>query len=107
MLDGYNSCHHLVHDQLSSGSNGHFSVLDNPGFIFEHLAWNPRFDNVTRRPGHFRGPSEFLPVAIEEMSFFKGLFSKEKGTFGFLGALSPSKRPKSQKDLFRENEPLK
>ena len=39
-------------------------------------------------------------MAIEGMSFFKGLFLKEKGTFGFLGALSPSKSPKSQKDPF-------
>ena len=63
---------------------------------------------VTRRPRYSRGPSGFLPVAIEGMSFFIGLFLKEKGTFGFLGALSPSKSPKSQKDLFfRKNEPLK
>ena len=33
------------------------------GFIFEHLARDPRFDNVTRRPGYSRGPSGFLPVA--------------------------------------------
>ena len=78
------------------------------GFIFEHLTQDPRFDNVTRRPGYLQGPSGFLPVSIEGMSFLKGLFLKEKGTFGFLGALSPSKSPKSQKDLFlQENEPLK
>ena len=78
-----------------------------PGFIFEHLAQNPRFDNVTRRPGHSRGPSRFLPVSTEGMSFFIGLFSKEKGTFGFLGALSPSKSPKSQKDLFSRKRTVK
>ena len=39
------------------------------GFIFEHLPRDPRFDNVTRRPGYSRGPSGFLPVAIEGMSF--------------------------------------
>ena len=77
------------------------------GFIFEHLTRNPRFDNVTRRPGYSRGPSGFLPVAIEGMSFFKGLFSKEKGTFGFLGAISPSKSPKSQKDLFSRKRTVK
>ena len=77
------------------------------GFIFEHLARNPRFDNVTRRPGYSRGPSGFLPVSIEGMSFFIGLFLKEKGTFGFLGALSPSKSPKSQKDLFSRKQTIK
>ena len=75
---------------------------DISGFIFEHLARNPRFANVTRRPTYSRGRSGFLPVAIEGMSFFIALFLKEKGTFGFLGALSPSKSPKSQKDLFFE-----
>ena len=73
---------------------------DIPGFIFEHLARNPRFDNVTRRPGYSRGPSGFLPVSTEGMSFFMGLFLEEKGTFGFLGALTPSKSPKSQKSLY-------
>ena len=62
-----------------------------PGFIFEHLARDPRFDNVMRRPGYSQGPSGFLPEAIEGMSFFMGLFSKEKGTVGFLAALSPLK----------------
>ena len=38
------------------------------GFIFEHLTRNPRFDNVRRRPGYSRGPSGFLPVAIDGMS---------------------------------------
>ena len=83
-------------------------ISTNSGFIiFEHLARNPRFDNVTRRPGYSRGPSGFLPVSIEGMSFFIGLFSKEKGTFGFLGALSPSKSPKSQKDLFSRKRTVK
>ena len=50
------------------------------GFIFEHLARDSRFDNVTRRPGYSRGRSGFLPVAIEGMSFSKGLFLKEKRT---------------------------
>ena len=77
------------------------------GFIFEHLARNPRFGNVTRRLGNSRGPSGFLPVSTEGMSFFIGLFSKEKGTFGFLGALSPSKSPKSQKDLFSRKRTVK
>ena len=31
------------------------------GFIFVHLARNPHFDNVTRRPRYSRGPSGFLP----------------------------------------------
>ena len=31
----------------------------------------------TRHPGYSRGPSRFLPVAIEGMSFSKGLFLKE------------------------------
>ena len=74
------------------------------GFIFEHLARNPRFDNVTRRPGHSRGPHGFLPVSIEGMSFFIGLFLKEKGTFAFLGALSLSKSPK---DLFSRKRTVK
>ena len=84
-----------------------FGLGPKAGFIFEHLARNPRFDNVTRRPGYSRGPSGFLPVSIEGMSFFIGLFSKEKGTFGFLGALSPSKSPKSQKDLFSRKQTVK
>ena len=33
-----------------------------------------RFDNVTRRYRYSQGPSGFLPVAIEGMSFFIGLF---------------------------------
>ena len=78
-----------------------------PRFIFEHLARNPRFDNVTRRPGYSRGPSGFLPVSIEGMSFFIGLFLKEKGTFGFLGAESAQKAQKVKRTFFRENEPLK
>ena len=36
----------------------------------------------------------------EVVSFFIGLFCEEKGPFGFLGALSLSKSPKSQKDPF-------
>ena len=36
----------------------------------------------------------------EVVSFFIGLFCKEKGPFGFLGALSLSKSPKSQKGPF-------
>ena len=63
------------------------------GFIFEQLAREPRFDNVMRRPGYSRGPSGFLPVAMDGMSLLIVLFMKEKGTFGFLGVLSSS--PKS------------
>ena len=44
-------------------------LAPNSGFIFEHLAQDPRFDNVTRPPGCSRGPSGFLPVSIEGMSF--------------------------------------
>ena len=83
------------------------TAYNKAGFIFEHLTRNPHFDNVTRRPGYSRGPSGFLPVSTEGMSFFIGLFSKEKGTFGFLGALSPSKSPKSQKDLFSRKQTVK
>ena len=50
-------------------------VVSNAGFIFVHLARHPHFNNVTRRPGYSWGPSRFLPVSIERMSFFKGLFS--------------------------------
>ena len=73
------------------------------GFIFEHLARDPRFDNVTRRPRLSRGPSGFLQVAIEGMSFFTSLFSKGKGTYGFLGFLGdlrPSISLKKLWDLF-------
>ena len=51
------------------------------GFIFEHLAQNPRFDNVTRRAGYSRGPSGFLPVSTEGMSFFISLLLKKKRDF--------------------------
>ena len=80
----------------------HLLCLMQAGFIFGHLAQNPRFDNVTRRPGHSRGPSGFLPVAIEGMSFFKGLFSKEKGTFDFMCFLNWAEggAQKSQKTHF-------
>ena len=67
----------------------------------EHIG-NPRFDNVTKRLGYSREPSEFLAVSIEGMLFFIGLFSKEKGTFWLFGPLSPSKSPKSQKVPFFE-----
>ena len=51
--------------------------------------WNPHFDNVTRRPGYSQGLSVYLPVAIEGMSFFIGLFSKEKGTLAFWAPSAP------------------
>ena len=45
------------------------SIGSRPGFIFGHMARNPRFDDVTRCPGYLLGPSGFLPVATEGMSF--------------------------------------
>ena len=56
---------------------------DQAGFIFRHQVRNPRFDNVTRRPGYSQGPTGFLPTSIEGMSFFIGWFLKEKGLWAF------------------------
>ena len=64
------------------------------GFVFERLARDPRFDNVTRRHGYSRGPIGLLQLAkegMEGMSFLIGLLSKKKG---LLGTLSPTESPK-------------
>ena len=48
----------------------------------------------------FSGDRADFGQCEEVVSFFIGLFCEEKGTFGFLGALSLSKSPKSQKGPF-------
>ena len=57
------------------------SGWEKAGFIFGHLARDPGFNNVTRRPGCSQGPSGFLPAEIEGIVIFIGLFSKEKRFF--------------------------
>ena len=69
-------------------------------YIFELLGRDLRSDIVARRPGYSWGQNRFLPVAIEGVIFYIGLFLQEKGAFGFLGSLSPSKSQKSKKGPF-------
>ena len=73
-----------------------------PGFIFEHLARDPRFDNVTRRPGYSWGSSGFLPVSIEGMSFFYRFVFEGKRDFWLFGRPQPLKKPKKSKGPFFE-----
>ena len=54
---------------------------------------NPHFNIAIQCPEYSHGPSGFLPIAKVVMSFWISLFSKEKGIFEFLGAVSPSKSP--------------
>ena len=61
-----------------------------PGFIFGS---EPTLRQCHETSQIFMGTERiFAGGAIEGMSFFIGLFSKEKGTFGFLGALQPLKK---------------
>ena len=76
--------------------------------LFSSSWLGPHASTMSRDVPDIHGDrADFCQWRQRGISFFKGLFSKEKRTFGFLGALSLSKSPKCLKDLFRENEALK
>ena len=80
-----------MYDQVHLGRSGqvHFDPSSEPALRQCHET------SLT-----FSGDRADFGQCEEVVSFFIGLFCEEKGTFGFLGALSLSKSPKSQKGPF-------
>ena len=67
------------------------------GFIFGHLAWNPHYDNVTRRHGYSWRTSGFCEWRRGGVIFYRFVL-EEKGPFGFFGrAPSAQLKKPSQK----------
>ena len=87
------------------------TALIRSGFIFEQLARDPHFDNVTRRHIYSWEPSRFCEWWRGAAIFYSRFVLEEKEHFGYLGGRpqpsSESPPFKNQKDLFSRKEPLK